>query len=267
MNRYQALRKRLVHLLLPAALLGTGVQWPVAEAGSTAPAAPSAEQAAPEHTDPADILERVRAHLEAEVAALPAQDSLRYEVELGNLDPRLRLPACAEDPVTETSSGGIGRVAVKVSCSAGVHWNIFVTGHVRAYREVLVAAHPLSRNSLILSSDVVVAEVDVGNLRHSYYTTPEEVVGLLVKRPVRANQVINAAALRLPRLVRRGDMVLVVAENGSVRVQIEGVAMADGALGDMIRVKNPRSGRIIRAEVRDKGEVRVVLPSTDAAKG
>ncbi len=266
MNRTRVIRKHLVNLLLPVVLLATGVQWPAAEANPAVDGTSSPEPATPAFTDPTDLLDRVRIHLEAEVAELPAQDSLRYEIELGRLDPRLRLPACADEPVAETSSGGIGRVAVKVSCNAGVHWNIYVTGHIRAYREVLVAAHPLPRNSLISRSDVVIAEMDVGNLSHSYYTQPEEVLGLLVKRPVRANQVINAAALRLPRLVRRGDMVLVIAENGAVRVQIEGVAMADGALGDMIRVKNPRSGRIIRAEVRDKGEVRVVLPDSGAAK-
>jgi len=49
--------------------------------------------------------------------------------------------------------------------------------------------------------------------------------------------------------VRRGQMVEVVAQSGSVSVSLKGLAMQDGTRNEIIRIRNLQSNREFSAEV------------------
>ena len=59
-------------------------------------------------------------------------------------------------------------------------------------------------------------------------------------------------------LVKRGDSVLLVFENDSLRVTTQAKALAMGFRGQRIQVMNPESGHVLSAEVTDVGTARVV---------
>jgi len=59
-------------------------------------------------------------------------------------------------------------------------------------------------------------------------------------------------------LVKRGDSVLLVFENDSMRVTTQAKALAMGFRGQRIQVMNPESGKVLSAEVTDEGTARVV---------
>jgi len=58
-------------------------------------------------------------------------------------------------------------------------------------------------------------------------------------------------------LVRKGGMVEVVAEQGSLRISMKAQAARNGSLGDTITVRNLESKRDFTAEVIDENKVRV----------
>lgn len=205
------------------------------------------------------LVVRVKQHLQSEIDHLRVNDDARYAISVHAPDPRLRLAQCDQDLDLKTTSGKIGRVAVKVSCASGTPWTIYMNAQIQAYRHVLVAAAPIPRNTLITMRDIALVEQDLSTSTRAYYTDPADVVGLLAKRSIRANQILAPSVLRLPKLVKRGDPVRMIAERGSVRIQVEGIAMSDGALGDTIRVRNPRSGRVVQAEVQSAGTVEVAI--------
>ena len=67
------------------------------------------------------------------------------------------------------------------------------------------------------------------------------------------------AKVRLPEVfdVRNGDRVAVVVENGSAFLKLDGQAVSPGVVGQVITVRNLRSGKLFAAEVTGKGSVRV----------
>ncbi len=251
--------------LLPLLLILTGLQLPAAEASPLPGTSGAAMRPAPvaEETGllvPEQIREYARMFLEERVAAWPAEET-RYEVQVDPPDPRLQLADCGAALSLSAPPQGIapGRVAVKMSCVGEYPWNIYVTGRIRALREVVVSARPMGRGEIITPADLMVTEQELDELRRGYFTDPEELVGMVVKRPVGINRVIETRAIALPRLIRRGEAVQIVAENETVRVQMEGVALSDGALGERIQVRNRRSGRVVSAVVHGSGEVQVPL--------
>ncbi len=58
-------------------------------------------------------------------------------------------------------------------------------------------------------------------------------------------------------LVKNTDLVKIVARIGSARIEAAGVAMQDGKLGDVIRVRNTDSNRVVLGRVEPNGTVLV----------
>ena len=65
--------------------------------------------------------------------------------------------------------------------------------------------------------------------------------------------------LEPPREVNRGDVVNAIVQNGAARLDVQAVAEDSGRKGQIISVRNPRSGRSFQARVEEKGTV-VVVP-------
>jgi flagella basal body P-ring formation protein FlgA len=62
-----------------------------------------------------------------------------------------------------------------------------------------------------------------------------------------------------PPLVRRGDLVTILALAGRISVSVPGEMRDSGVKGEVVRVKNLMSRREILARVVDKNTVRVVF--------
>jgi flagella basal body P-ring formation protein FlgA len=63
--------------------------------------------------------------------------------------------------------------------------------------------------------------------------------------------------VEVPPLIRRGDVVRIIAESNTFRISTKGEAKEDGGKGERIRLVNLRSKKNIYAEVVDPGTVRV----------
>src|SRR3546814_8830410 len=57
------------------------------------------------------------------------------------------------------------------------------------------------------------------------------VVGQQARRNLKANDVLHPGMVEAARLVKRGDLVVVSAEDGRVAVRSQGIALQDGAEG------------------------------------
>ncbi len=67
------------------------------------------------------------------------------------------------------------------------------------------------------------------------------------------------AKVRLPEIfdVRSGDRVVVLVESGAASLKLDGQAVSPGVVGQVVTVRNLRSGKLFAAEVTGKGSVRV----------
>ncbi|MCH8506446.1 MAG: flagellar basal body P-ring formation protein FlgA [Ectothiorhodospiraceae bacterium] len=203
------------------------------------------------------IRETARVFAESTIAA--GHD--RADVEIGRLDPRLRLQKC-ETPLEAFRSPGQqngGRTTIGVRCASPRPWTIYVSARVNSYAQVYTTARSLGRGERIREGDLRLLEANVGNLSQGYYTELDQLLGMEVRRPSRPGEVLTPSMVAAPRLVTRGQTVTVLADAGAARVTMQGTAMEDGGLGDRIRVKNPRSERVIEGEITGEGRVRVTM--------
>jgi flagella basal body P-ring formation protein FlgA len=81
------------------------------------------------------------------------------------------------------------------------------------------------------------------------------VVGLSAKRRIREGQQLTPALLTGAVLVKRGQQVVIQANQDGIQAKAVGEALANGQLGDVIRVRNLGSEKVIEAKVIEAGVV------------
>jgi flagella basal body P-ring formation protein FlgA len=83
------------------------------------------------------------------------------------------------------------------------------------------------------------------------------VSGMLAARRIPAGSVITRSDLKAPAVVHRGQRIRIELRASSVSVSTAGEALGDAAVGQMVTVRNLRSGRRLQGRVRAPGLVEV----------
>ena len=187
--------------------------------------------------------------------------SAKIDVTIGLTDHRLQLQRCDKPLQVSWSQGAkkVGHTSVRVHCDGNVRWTLFVPVTIKLFREIMVASNTLTRGKELQASDYDMQERDIGTFVNGYITSPHEFHGYLIKRSIRLNQVITPYMLQVPKLVNRGERVTILAVIGSLSVRSTGVALDDGIEGETIRIRNPKSRRIVEGQIVSPGVVRIRL--------
>ncbi|MBA1230755.1 flagellar basal body P-ring formation protein FlgA [Pseudomonas viridiflava] len=184
----------------------------------------------------------------------------RHDIQVKQLDPRLRMGSCDKDlTATLESPRPVGRVTVKVRCEGSSPWTVFVPAQVQLFRNVVTVMRPLKRDAFVTEEDVAMRERDVSSVGMGFLSSLDQAVGQKVVRPMVIDQVVTPVALEQPRMVHKGDQVVIIARTGSLAVRMPGEAMSDGSFNEQIRVKNLNSNRVIKASVTGPGQVEVAM--------
>lgn len=185
--------------------------------------------------------------------------SAEYEISVLPLDSQLKLPDCpgALEAVTTTESIKAGRTSIGVRCNAENKWSISISAVIKMYETVMVLSRPVERGDLITSQHLAVEKRDVSKLRGDFATQAEQVENKQAARYLPAGAILGLKSVTEPRLIKRGDKVIISTTQPAFAIRMNGAAMMDGTKGQRIRVKNENSGRIISATVIEEGLVAV----------
>jgi flagella basal body P-ring formation protein FlgA len=84
-----------------------------------------------------------------------------------------------------------------------------------------------------------------------------DLLGRTPRRGIAAMKPVSAADVMVPPLVKKGELVTVALQDGSISLTLQGRAMQNGAEGDIIRVVNTGSNKIVDGIVTGTQAVRV----------
>ena len=183
-------------------------------------------------------------------------------IRIGDIDSRLNLAICQQNiEVTDNKNSRLpGNISLLVSCNqASKPWKIYIQASVNAYKNIIVAKSPIIRGQLIRNSDLVLQRRDITNLNGNYLTETRLVAGMVARQSIQQGQILKPYLLSRSRIIRRGDHVTILAETGSISVQMRGKALNDAFNGGRVRVLNTRSKRIVEGIAIRPGTVQVKM--------
>ncbi len=169
-----------------------------------------------------------------------------------NVEPTIRVDRFRYD----SASGRFSGVVIAPAEGRALE-KLIVAGRVHRMAEVAVPVGRLSKGHVIRNRDLEIIRFRADKLGQNVVSDPSMVVGMAVKRSLRAGKPIRSSDVHPPILVKKGDRVTVVYRTAKMVLTTQGRAMQNGAAGETIPVQNTQSLAILDAEVVGSNKVSV----------
>lgn len=208
--------------------------------------------------DPA-VLTQVQQMAQAGASAvMPAQ--ARVDVQVGQLDPRLKLAPCKQ--VQSYLPIGLqmwGRTRIGLRCIDGLaRWNVSLPVTVKVYAKALVAAAALPSGTVLTQAQLSAAEIDIAAEPGAVFTDATGLLGRALSRPLAAGEAVRSSSLKQRQWFAAGETVSVWASGPGYAIAGEGQALAAGLEGQDVKIRF-ENGRTVTGRAVGARRVEVLL--------
>jgi len=178
-----------------------------------------------------------------------------------------RTPMACDAPQIETvDAHSPARLRLALVCpgATGAAARQLVQLRATLSAEVVVLAADAPANQPLGEQALVLERRDISTVPDAS-SDLSQLAALSPRRPMRAGEIVRTRMLAATLLVKRGDTVAIVVRSGPVEVRNAGEALEAGREGQVLRVRNAATGRVIRARVLSEGMVEPVQVDTSSA--
>ena len=206
-------------------------------------------------------LASLRLQAEAFILQFPYQSPYKPGFKIGNLDSRLRLKQCPESLQIDFSNPerNYGNTALVIRCAQAPGWKIYLPVRVDLFDDVIVSAKPLAKGQIIDDSGFAFKKTNVSRLKSGYYAKNTGVSGLQVRRNLAQGTVLTPANLEPRLLVRSGQTVTLILNYKGIQIKSTGKALQSARLGQLVKVRNSQSQKIVEGIVSGDSQVQVSI--------
>lgn len=200
------------------------------------------------------ILEMATRHAEHE-----HKNSQKVTIKVTPPDSRLKLRACAEELHVFWPPGApkSGSTTLGVECPETRSWKIYVRVVITIFDYIAVISAPVRRGDTVSPDNVDLQLVDISNVPNGTAPDFKQWLDYRYKRQLSPGRPLTLGMIEPPKLVHKGEDVMIINRSTTLTVRMKGTALADGAEGAHINVLNNSSDRIIRGKVVSAGLVQV----------
>ncbi len=114
------------------------------------------------------------------------------------------------------------------------------------FAKVVVADRDIMKGQLISKDDIRIEKV---KFRRGYITDPNIVIGAIAKVFIQKDKPIRENMIEPDYPVKKRSYVKVVYDRNGIKIEITGYALENGQKGQVIKVKNPSTGKILPCKV------------------
>jgi flagella basal body P-ring formation protein FlgA len=166
--------------------------------------------------------------------------------------PHLAIEQFALDLATGRFSGTLA-----ITAEGMAMLRVHLAGTSQEMVEVPVPVHRLLMGSVIRAADLQMMRVRAGLVRGEVVRSPEQAVGLAVRRQAMPGQPLLLSEIGRLAAVQKGMHVTMELHAPGLTLQAQGQALQSGGIGDTIQVLNPTSHAVVEAEVIASDRVRI----------
>ena len=132
-----------------------------------------------------------------------------------------------------------------------------ISGWVDVFESVVCVSRNIKRGEILQEDDLYLSRKNISRLPSNTLTEKGKAIGLMVKHQIKAETPLKEWMLERAPIVKRGDMVTILAESGALRASVPGKILEKGYKGKLVRVQNTMSRRKIYAKVINDATVMV----------
>jgi flagella basal body P-ring formation protein FlgA len=130
-----------------------------------------------------------------------------------------------------------------------------------------VLKRQLRAGEMIKAEDIDMLDFPIGRTRGDSLTDASQLVGYSPRAAISPMRPVRGTEIASPALVKKNSMVTMRYVSGGMEITTTGQAMADGAKGELIEVKNLTSKTLVHAVVENERGVLISPPGEQLAGG
>ena len=160
-------------------------------------------------------------------------------------------------PPAGTALVGRVRLQVELTVDGRPVRSIWITAELGMYTDVVVARRPIARGETLAADDVSLERRDLAETPRGVLTSLAGATGAVAHGPIAPFAPIRRDQIEAAATVHRGDVVLLVARRGVLRITAPGEVRDDAGVGQQVHVLNRGSRKDIVGRVLDATTVAV----------
>ena len=137
-------------------------------------------------------------------------------------------------------------------------FDVWVRVKISAPMSRVVVVTPIPSGRPIAAAEVRLQTVDDFPLSNNAVRNLDEVVGWVPRFGFAAGHTVLRSEVSEAIVVKTGDLVDVLVKSGNAHLKLQALAETSGHRGDMIALRNPKSGKIFRAKVEAEDKALVL---------
>lgn len=155
---------------------------------------------------------------------------------------------------------GLGKAVFDIKADVdGAEPQLFkVEARVEEFKDVPIAKAPLLRGAILGQEDFVMARLNTTAIPKDAILDGATIIGLRTSQNLGSGEVFRRDKLEIPPLIKANSKVLMLYQAGALKVTASGMALQDGIEGQVIKVRNERSKKLIEGRILKDGTVGVV---------
>ena len=173
-------------------------------------------------------------------------------VPLGNGDIKLRF--------ARASTGRSKRhiyLSISIVVDGDVYKTVGLTFNIKRFGSIVVAKTTIKAGQVIRKGAVTIESVETTPLSGDTFDDIDDIVGKVAKRSLRSGQVITDEMLDDVAVMSKGDTVVILIRSPGLSIRSKGICEEDGTYGDMVKVINADTKKVLYGHVLDSGTVEV----------
>ncbi len=204
-------------------------------------------------------LQSIRMQAEAFIHQYPYESPYAPRFEVNNLDSRLRLKACQIPLKVEFARRDKihGNTALNVSCPSSPGWKLLLPAQIDLFDDVLVLTRAVHKGQIIDTNLVKRKKHSISRLNNGYLSQISDISGLESRRNLKRGDILTPTSLIPKLMVKSGQQVTLILDFKGLKIRSTGQALQSARRGEVIKVRNNQSSRIVEGIVTGEAQVRI----------
>ena len=162
----------------------------------------------------------------------------------GKETPEMVISNTSYDPQTEKFSASL-----QIKRDGDVLKEVRLEGIAAIMAKVPMLKFAMPSNTTITRNDIVEVAMPINQMRGDTIRSTEDLIGMVAKRSMQANQTVSKSDIVPPVMVKRNELVTIIYKSGAIQLSSKARSMGVGSRGDSVMFMNMSSKKSFEAKV------------------
>jgi flagellar basal body P-ring formation protein FlgA len=130
---------------------------------------------------------------------------------------------------------------------------------VRVFEDVAIAKRKIERHQRINKGDLFIGRREITEMQGLSFSGTDDLTGKVAVRTILPNAIITENVVETPPTIQRGNVVKLFIEANNFSVVTKGLAQETGRTGEVIKVKNLNSKKMLYGKIVGPERVQIIF--------